>query len=226
MCCAVGKRNQNWNLFQERKLFFSSLVPLYVTYREGVDQVPAELLCQETGNATALHYLRKLGWVAKRIWKPELEKDCNITHLRWKSSHKHTVADIHTGELRLCRNLSWISTSLQWIPNSWLKKRWPSRNCRTMDSPEGRFPSWQANMSLVHLNVGHQVLHVSSPNNMIYHFHPRSSNWNKLPFLDVMLNLGEKSWVPALHPLELLGLHEKPKRTAQTCRTVVAHTKL
>lgn len=50
----------------------------------------------------------------------------------------------------------------------------------------------------------------------VYHFHPRSSNWNELAFLDVMLNLGEESWVPALYPLELLGLDEKVK-TEEDC---------
>lgn len=45
-----------------------------------------------------------------------------------------------------------------------------------------------------------------------YHFHPRSSDWNELAFLDVMLNLGEESWVPALYPLELLGLDKKSWR--------------
>lgn len=42
------------------------------THREYIDQVPAELLCQETRNATALHYLRELGRVAKGVWQPEL----------------------------------------------------------------------------------------------------------------------------------------------------------
>lgn len=39
-----------------------------------------------------------------------------------------------------------------------------------------------------------------------YHFHPHSPHWDKLAFLDVMLNLGKESWVPALYPLKLLGL--------------------
>lgn len=39
-----------------------------------------------------------------------------------------------------------------------------------------------------------------------YHFHPHSPHWDKLAFLDVMLNLGKESWVPALNPLKLLGL--------------------
>lgn len=42
-----------------------------------------------------------------------------------------------------------------------------------------------------------------------YHFHPRSSNWNELAFLDIMLHLREESRVPALYPLELLGLDKK-----------------
>ena len=46
----------------------------------------------------------------------------------------------------------------------------------------------------------------------VYHFHPRSSDWNELSFLDVMLNLGEESRVPALHPLELLGLDDEQKK--------------
>lgn len=41
---------------------------------------------------------------------------------------------------------------------------------------------------------------------LFYHFYPSSSNWNKLSFLDVILNLGEETRVPALNPLELLGL--------------------
>lgn len=43
----------------------------------------------------------------------------------------------------------------------------------------------------------------------IYHFHPCSSNWNELAFLDIMLYLREKAWVPALNPLELLGLEKQ-----------------
>lgn len=49
-----------------------------------------------------------------------------------------------------------------------------------------------------------------------YHFHPRSSNWDKSAFLDKMLNLGEKSWVPALYPVELLGLIKKKNTTEES----------
>lgn len=41
-----------------------------------------------------------------------------------------------------------------------------------------------------------------------YHFYPRSSHWNKLTFLDIVLNLGEETWIPALHPVKLLGLKQ------------------
>lgn len=41
-----------------------------------------------------------------------------------------------------------------------------------------------------------------------YHFYPRSSYWNKLSFLDIIFNLGEETWVPALNPVELLGLEQ------------------
>lgn len=50
---------------------------------------------------------------------------------------------------------------------------------------------------------------MSDLQDQVYHFHPCSSNWNELAFLDVVLNLGEESWVPALHPLELLSLDKK-----------------
>lgn len=64
----------------------------------------------------------------------------------------------------------------------------------------------------------------------VYHFHPCSSNWNELAFLNVMLNLGEESWVPALYPLELLGLDKKQNKlkieAAHICRTFKAYTKL
>ena len=45
-----------------------------------------------------------------------------------------------------------------------------------------------------------------------YHLHPGSSDWNELAFLHKMLDLGEETWVPALHPLELLSLHKKYKK--------------
>lgn len=48
------------------------------------------------------------------------------------------------------------------------------------------------------------------------HFHPCASDRNKLALLDVMLNLGEESWVPCLHPLELLGLEIKKQKTKQS----------
>lgn len=48
-----------------------------------------------------------------------------------------------------------------------------------------------------------------------YHFYPCSSYWNKLAFLDIELNLGEETWVPALHPVELLGLKQNTGKKAQ-----------
>ena len=118
-----------------------------------------------------------------------------------------------------------IFTSLQTIPNSWLKKRWPSRNCRTMDSPEGRLPSWQVNMRLKPLMSGYRVHETgwkgaatiiqwkaTDSLDQGYHFHPRSPDWNEPAFLDVILNLGEEPRVPALDPLKLLGLDEKQQK--------------
>lgn len=46
----------------------------------------------------------------------------------------------------------------------------------------------------------------------VHHFHPCSSNWYEAAFLNVLLNLGEESRVPALYPLELLGLNRKQRR--------------
>lgn len=57
---------QFWGLKKERERESA--------YGKGVNQVPAELLCQEIGNATALHYLRQLSRVAKRVRKPELKR--------------------------------------------------------------------------------------------------------------------------------------------------------
>lgn len=42
----------------------------------------------------------------------------------------------------------------------------------------------------------------------LYHFNPCSANRKKLAFLDILLNLGEEAWVPALNPVELLGLKQ------------------
>lgn len=107
------------------------------------------------------------------------------------------------------------------MPNSWLKKRWPSKNWRTMDSPEGRLPSWQANKDKINLPLDifassqTQIATLNEQNAKwmisrvwFYHFYPRSSHWNKLAFLDIVLNLGEETWIPALHPVKLLGLKQ------------------
>lgn len=107
------------------------------------------------------------------------------------------------------------------MPNSWLKKRWPSKNCRTMDSPEGRLPSWQAHKDKINLLLdifASSQTQITTLNEQdakwmiskiwFYHFYPRSSYWNKLAFLDIVLNLGEEIWIPALHPVKLLGLKQ------------------
>lgn len=46
-----------------------------------------------------------------------------------------------------------------------------------------------------------------------HHLHPCASNWNKLSFLHKVLDLGEQPWIPVLHPLKLLCLNEKHKKT-------------
>lgn len=70
MCCAGGRKESKLKTFFMGK---SCTSPRNVhSYRKGVDQIPAELLCHETGDATASHDLRKLGWVAKSIWQPKL----------------------------------------------------------------------------------------------------------------------------------------------------------
>lgn len=71
MLCFGKEKSKLTTSFQGKFLF--NRVPGNFTHRKGVDQVPAELLCQEIRNAAALHDLRKLGWVAKRVWKPELK---------------------------------------------------------------------------------------------------------------------------------------------------------
>jgi hypothetical protein len=51
------------------------------------------------------------------------------------------------------------------------------------------------------------------------HFHPCASNRNELAFLDKVLDLRVESGVPALHPLELLGLeiHSDKKPRSKFC---------
>lgn len=71
-CCALGKIN-NKSEFKVNTCSLSLSQTVRSTYREGVDQVPAQLLCQKVGDPTSLHNLRELGRVAKRIWKPELK---------------------------------------------------------------------------------------------------------------------------------------------------------
>lgn len=46
---------------------------LGLAYWKGIDQVPAQFLCQEALDATAKHDLGKLCRVAKRIWQPKLQ---------------------------------------------------------------------------------------------------------------------------------------------------------
>ena len=72
-CCALRERKSKLKTSFQGKCSFSC-VPGDFTHRKGVDQVPAELLRQEIRNPAALHDLRKLGWVAERVWKPELKK--------------------------------------------------------------------------------------------------------------------------------------------------------
>lgn len=101
-----------------------------------------------------------------------------------------------------------------------------------MDSPEGRLPSWQVDKWLKHLMTGYRVhetgwkgaatiteRNATDSSDQGYHFHPRSSHRNEPPFFDVVLNLGEEPWVPALYPLELLGLDEKQQqvKTEEDC---------
>ena len=43
-------------------------------YRELICQAPAELLCEEVLDTTAIHDLRQLGRVAKRVRQPELQQ--------------------------------------------------------------------------------------------------------------------------------------------------------
>ena len=56
------------------------------------------------------------------------------------------------------------------------------------------------------------------------HFHPCASNRNKLAFLDEVLDLGVESRVPALHPLELLGLeiHSDKEPLSKFCSFIAA----
>lgn len=66
------------------------------TYWKGVNQIPAELLCHETGDATALHHLRKLGWVAKCIWEPKLKKtEKNKMKQVWKRWRHRVLHNTH-----------------------------------------------------------------------------------------------------------------------------------
>lgn len=66
------------------------------TYWKGVNQIPAELLCHETGDATALHQLRKLGWVAKCIWEPKLKK----TKKKWSRYEKDEETGLNTMQMK------------------------------------------------------------------------------------------------------------------------------
>lgn len=101
-----------------------------------------------------------------------------------------------------------------------------------MDSPEGRLPSWQVDKWLKLLKSGYRVhetgwkgaatiiqLNATDSPDQGYHFHPRSSHRNETAFLDIVLNLGEEPRVPALYPLELLGLDKKQHqvKTKEDC---------
>lgn len=76
MCCALGKGRFK-ETSRSTHFQFVSVWVCYCTvstHREGVDQIPAQLLCQKVGNTTSPHNLRKLCRVAESIWKPELKE--------------------------------------------------------------------------------------------------------------------------------------------------------
>lgn len=45
-----------------------------LSHRESIDQIPAELLSQESRDSTAPHHLRQLCRVSERVRKPELRR--------------------------------------------------------------------------------------------------------------------------------------------------------